>query len=577
MASESHRVVIVGGGFGGLFAARRFRRSPVRVTLVDRHNHHLFQPLLYQVATGILSAGEIAPPIRSVLHRQRNVEVELAEVSGFDLEARKLTATGPDGSTIEIPYDSLIVAAGAGQSYFGHDEFSRWAPGMKTINDALELRGRILGAFEMAELEQDPEKRAGMAHLRGRRGGPTGVEIAGQIAELSRRVLKDDFTEIDPRNARILVFDGGKQVLATFGDRLSGKAAKDLEQLGIELHMSSIVTDVDRTGVVVKKGEEERRVPARTKVWAAGVQASPLARMLGEASGAEVDRAGRVAVLPDCTLPGHPEVFAIGDMMSLDKLPGVAEVAMQQGLHASNTIERRLRGEEPKPFRYRDLGSMATISRFRGVVSFKGIRLSGFLGWIAWLFVHLTFLTGFKNRLATIPRWAFTFIGNSRPQRTITDAAGRCARGHRGGRRPILHPVARFRERETRPEQGRNGRMIGRRDVDGFEALTVASPDSNGIELTLVPGRRDGWLLAHATGGGAARAARRPGDVHRGSLDDGDPVAPPLGQQGREKAFLGGRTGGRPLDAPRALHPGSQGPADPRSARRRRRLERRAT
>ncbi len=230
-------------------------------------------------------------------------------------------------------------------------------------------------------------------------GGPTGVEIAGQIAELSRRVLKDDFREIDPRNAKILLFDGGKEVLASFGDRLSGKAARGLERLGIELHMSSIVTDIDRTSVVVKQGDEERRIPARTKVWAAGVQASPLARMLGEATGAEVDRAGRISVLPDCTLPGHPEVFAIGDMMSLDKLPGVAEVAMQQGLHASNTIERRLRGEESKPFRYRDLGSMATISRFRAVVSFKGIRLSGFLGWMAWLFVHLAFLTGFKNRL----------------------------------------------------------------------------------------------------------------------------------------------------------------------------------
>ena len=338
----------MGGGFGGLFAARRLRRAPVRVTLVDRHNHHLFQPMLYQVATGILSEGEIAPPLRGILHRHGNVDVELAEVNGFDLEARKLTATRPDGSPIEIPYDSLIVAAGAGQSYFGHDEFSRWAPGMKTINDALELRGRILGAFELAELEEDPAKRQEWLTFVVVGGGPTGVEIAGQIAELSRRVLKDDFREIDPRNAKILLFDGGKEVLATFGDRLSGKAARGLESLGIELHMSSIVTDIDRTSVVVKHGDEERRIPARTKVWAAGVQASPLAKMLGEATGAEVDRAGRISVLPDCTLPGHPEVFAIGDMMSLDKLPGVAEVAMQQGLHASNTIERRLRGEESK-------------------------------------------------------------------------------------------------------------------------------------------------------------------------------------------------------------------------------------
>jgi NADH dehydrogenase len=442
MASESHRVVIVGGGFGGLFAARSLRRASIRVTLVDRVNHHLFQPLLYQVATGILSEGEIAPPIRNVLHRQRNLKVELAEVSGFDLEARQVTAMRPDGAYFELPYDSLIVASGAGQSYFGHDEFSRWAPGMKTINDALELRGRILGAFEMAELEQDPEKRREWLTFVVVGGGPTGVEIAGQIAQLSRRVLKDDFTEIDPRSARVLLFDGGKEVLPGFGDRLSSKGAKALEGLGIEIHTSSIVTDVDRTGVVVKAGDDERRIPARTKVWAAGVQASPLARMLGEASGAECDRAGRVSVLPDCTLPGHPEVFAIGDMMSLNRLPGVAEVAMQQGLHASRTIKRRLRGKEGKDFRYRDLGSMATIARFQAVVSFKGIRLSGFIGWLAWLFVHLAFLTGFKNRLATVPRWAFSFIGNSRPERTITmqQVISRVAIEQAGGR-PFLHEL----------------------------------------------------------------------------------------------------------------------------------------
>ncbi len=432
-------MVVVGGGFGGLFAARNLSRGPVQVTLVDRLNHHLFQPLLYQVATGILSEGEIAPPLRGVLHRHRNIEVELAEVNAFDLEARTVTAMGPDGRVLELPYESLIVAGGCGQSYFGHDEFSRWAPGMKTINDALELRGRILGAFEMAELEQDPEKQQEWLTFVVVGGGPTGVEIAGQIAELSRRVLKDDFRRVDPRNARIIICDGGKQVLATFGDDLSGKAAKGLGHLGVELQMSTIVTDIDQNGVVVKQGDEERRIACHTKIWAAGVEASPLARMLGEATGAEVDRAGRVSVLPDCTLPGHPEVFAIGDMMSLDGLPGVAEVAMQQGLHASSTIKRRLRGKEGKEFSYRDLGSMATISRFRAVVSFKGIRLSGLIGWLAWLFVHLTFLTGFKNRIATIPRWAITFIGNSRPQRTITiqQVIGRVALEQAGGR-PFL-------------------------------------------------------------------------------------------------------------------------------------------
>jgi NADH dehydrogenase len=420
VAGDTHRVVVVGGGFGGLFAARNVSRGPVQVTLVDRVNHHLFQPLLYQVATGVLSEGEIAPPLRGVLHRHRNIKVELAEVTAFDLEGRAVTALRADGVSFELPYDSLIVAAGAGQSFFGHDEFSRWTAGMKTINDALELRGRILGAFEMAELEPDPEKRRAWLTFVVVGGGPTGVEIAGQIAELSRRVLNNDFREIDSANARVLLFDGGKEVLAGFGEHLSSKGAQGLEDLGVEIHTESIVTKVDRTGVVVKAGGDERRIEAGTKVWAAGVQASPLAGMLAEGSGAECDRAGRIKVLPDCTIPGHPEVFAIGDMMTMADLPGVAEVAMQQGIHASSTIKRRLGGKDAKPFRYRDLGSMATISRFNAVVSFKGIRLSGFLGWMTWLFVHLTFLTGFKNRLSTIPRWAVTFIGNSRPQRTIT-------------------------------------------------------------------------------------------------------------------------------------------------------------
>jgi NADH dehydrogenase len=439
VARDTHRVVVVGGGFGGLFAARTLKRAPVEVTLIDRVNHHVFQPLLYQVATGILSEGEVAPAIRSVLRRQRNLEVELAEVQGLDLDGRTLTAMRPDGKDLRVPYDSLIVAAGAGQSYFGHDEFSRWAPGMKTINDALELRGRILGAFEMAELERDPEKRREWLTFAVVGGGPTGVEIAGQIAELSRRVLRDDFREIDPGSARVLLFDGGKEVLAGFGDRLSAKGAKGLERLGVEIHTSSIVSDVDRTGVTVKSGDEERRIPARTKVWAAGVKASPLAQMLADASGTDCDRAGRINVQPDCTLPGHPEVFAIGDMMALDGLPGVAEVAMQQGIHASSTIKRRLKEKETKPFRYRDLGSMATISRFRAVVSFKGIRLSGFLGWLVWLFVHLAFLTGFKNRFATVLHWAVTFVGNSRPQRTITmqQIVGRVAIEEAGGR-PFL-------------------------------------------------------------------------------------------------------------------------------------------
>ena len=439
--TDRHRVVIVGGGFGGLFATRLLKRAPVDVTLVDRVNHHLFQPLLYQVATGILSEGQIAPPIRNVLRRQPNARVELASVIGFDLDGRTVTALRADATQYEIPYDSLIVAAGAGQSYFGHDEFSRWAPGLKSIDDALELRARILGAFEMAALEEEPERRKAWLTFVVVGGGPTGVEIAGQIAELAHRVLPMDFTNVDPSSARVLLFDGGQEILAGFGDRLSSAGAKELERNGVEIHMRSIVTTVDRDGVEVKGPEGDvQRVPAHTKVWAAGVQASPLAKMLADGCGAECDRAGRIAVQPDCTLPGHREVFAIGDMMALDGLPGVAEVAMQQGIHASQTIKRRLRGDdEAKPFRYRDLGSMATISRFRAVVSFKGIRLSGFAGWLVWLFVHLAFLTGFKNRFITVFQWGLAFVGKGRSERTLTmqQAIARVAIAEAGGQ-PFL-------------------------------------------------------------------------------------------------------------------------------------------
>jgi NADH dehydrogenase len=289
-------------------------------------------------------------------------------------------------------------------------------------------------------LEEDPEKRSEWLTFVVVGGGPTGVEIAGQIAELSRRVLPEDFHTIDSQSARVLLYDGGKEVLAGFGDRLSAKAATELGRLGVELHTGSIVTDVDRHGVEVKGPDGKvQRVAARTKVWAAGVQASPLAKMLADAAGADCDRAGRVAVEPDCSLPGHPEVFAIGDMASLDDLPGVAEVAMQQGIHASKTIKRRLNGEAPTPFRYRDLGSMATVSRFRAVVSFKGIRVAGFLGWLMWLFVHLTFLTGFKNRFTTILSWTLTFIGGNRSERTLTfqQVVGRVAIEEAGGQ-PFL-------------------------------------------------------------------------------------------------------------------------------------------
>ena len=416
-----HRVVIVGGGFGGLFAAKFLRHAPVEVTLVDARNHHLFQPLLYQLATGILSEGEVAPPIRDVLRRHRNVTVEMATVEQIDLSARTVTAHRPDREVRTFPYDTLIVAAGAAQSYFGHDEFARYAPGMKTIDDALELRGRIFGAFEMAESETDPDARRAWLTFVVVGGGATGVEVAGQIAELSRSGLSSNFRRIDPSDATVVLLDGGPEILAAFGDRLSEKAARQLRHLGVTIRTGTVVTGVDAFGVEVRNPDgSQERVVARTKIWAAGVQASPLARLLADASGATCDRAGRIAVLEDCTLPGHPEVFAIGDMMALNDLPGVAEVAMQSGIHAANTVKRRLHGKDSAPFAYRDLGSMATISRFHAVVSFKGLRLSGFLGWLMWLFVHITFLTGFKNRLAAMWHWAGTFISGGRAERTIT-------------------------------------------------------------------------------------------------------------------------------------------------------------
>jgi NADH:ubiquinone reductase (H+-translocating) len=421
MPDAPHRVVIIGGGFGGLFAAKFLRRVPVEITLIDRTNHHTFQPLLYQLATGILSEGAVAPPLREVLRKHRNVRIGLADVTGFDLEGRTVTAARPLGPALTVPYDSLIVAAGATGSYFGHDEFGQFAPGMKTVDDALELRARIFGAFEMAEMEEDPAIQRVWLTFAVIGAGPTGVEMAGQIAELSRRSLKHNFRRIDPASAQVLLFDGGEEPLATFGDKLCAKATSEIERTGVQLRMRSRVTDVKPDAIVVQGPDGEERVPCHTRVWAAGVQASPLGAMLAAATGAGTDRAGHVEVLPDCTLPDHPEVFVVGDMMSLNGLPGVAEVAMQSGIHAARTIKRRLQGDSSaKPFVYRDLGSMATISRFRAIVSFKGIKVGGFIGWLMWAFVHLTFLTGFKNRWIALFKWLGAFVGNSRDERTIT-------------------------------------------------------------------------------------------------------------------------------------------------------------
>jgi NADH dehydrogenase len=413
-------VVIIGAGFGGLFAVRALRRAPVDVTVIDRTNHHLFQPLLYQVATGVLSEGDIAPPTREVLRRQRNARVLLGEVSDIDLAAREV-AISAVGRRARIPFDSLILAAGAATSYFGHDEFARFAPGMKTIDDALELRGRIFGAFEMAELDSECERRDAWLTFAVVGAGPTGVELAGQIAELSHRALKRNYRTFNPAAARIVLLDAVDTVLAPFPESLRRRARKDLERLGVEVRLGTRVVDVDPDGLDVDGPDGRSRIDAYTKIWAAGVQASPLGAIVGEQCGADVDGAGRVSVLPDCTLPGHPEVFVVGDLMSLNELPGVSEVAMQSGHHAAKTIVRRLKDDtSSRPFRYIDLGTMATVARFRAVASIGRIRVSGAVGWLMWLVVHLAFMTGFKNRAAAVLNWAVAFVGRGRRQRTIT-------------------------------------------------------------------------------------------------------------------------------------------------------------
>ena len=420
--ARPHHVVVVGSGFGGLFTAKALARAPVKVTIVSRTAHHLFQPLLYQVATGILSAGEIAPATREVLSRQRNARVLLGTVTDIDTERRVVVSQSPLGTTT-TPYDSLVVAAGAGQSYFGNDHFATWAPGMKTIDDALEIRGRVFGAFELAELARDDAELRRLLTFVVVGAGATGVEMAGQIAELAHRTLRHDFRHIDTSQARILLVDGEPGVLTAYGERLSGAARRTLEDLGVEVVTGHLVVGVDADGVDLRAVDDKdgptRRVEAQTKIWAAGVAGSPLGALLAERTGAELDRAGRVRVEPDCTLPGHPEVFVIGDLMALDDLPGVAQVAMQSGQHAARTIERRLRGDtRPEPFRYRDKGSMATISRFSAVATIGPVRVSGFLAWLLWLGVHLVYLIGFKNRVTTLLHWAVSFLGRGRSERT---------------------------------------------------------------------------------------------------------------------------------------------------------------
>jgi NADH dehydrogenase len=404
-------VVILGGGFGGLSAARALRKAPVRVTLLDRRNHHLFQPLLYQVATAALNASDIAAPIRSVLRRQQNTRVLLAEATGLDPANRKVILA--DG---ECAYDYLIVATGATHSYFGHDEWAPYAAGLKTIEDALEMRRRVLTAFERAERETAPEKQKAWMTFVIVGGGPTGVELAGALSEISRHALARDFKAIDPAQARIVLLQGGDRILPSFPSVLSEKAMEKLRDLGVEARVNAIVTAIDAEGVNV--GTE--RIAARTTLWAAGVSASPLARSLG----VPLDSAGRVEVTPDLTVPGRPEIFVIGDLAALKQngqlLPGVAPVAMQEGRHAAANVIRAVRGEPLAPFVYKDKGSLAVIGRGSGVAAFPKSNWSGLPAWWAWLLVHIFYLIGFRNRVLVLLQWAWAYLTWQRGARLIT-------------------------------------------------------------------------------------------------------------------------------------------------------------
>ncbi|OBG36049.1 NAD(P)/FAD-dependent oxidoreductase [Mycobacterium sp. E3198] len=419
-----HQVVIIGSGFGGLNAAKKLKHADVDIKLIARTTHHLFQPLLYQVATGIVSEGDIAPPTRVVLRRQRNVQVLLGDVTHIDLEGQ-FVVSDLLGHTYETPYDSLIVAAGAGQSYFGNDQFAEFAPGMKSIDDALEVRGRILSAFEQAERSRDPERRAKLLTFTVIGAGPTGVEMAGQIAELASHTLKGSFRHIDSTRARVILLDAAPAVLPPFGEKLGERAAARLEKMGVEIQLGAMVTDVDRNGITVKDSDgTTRRIESACKVWSAGVQASGLGMDLAEQSSVEVDRAGRVKVLPDLSIPGHPNVFVVGDMAAVEGVPGVAQGAIQGAKYAVAAIKAELNGADPaerEPFQYFDKGSMATVSRFSAVAKIGPLEFSGFIAWLMWLVLHLVYLVGFKTKVSTLLSWTVTFLSTRRGQLTITE------------------------------------------------------------------------------------------------------------------------------------------------------------
>jgi len=431
--SAKHQVVVVGGGFAGLQAVRGLGDAPVEVTLVDRQNYTLFQPLVYQVATGALSPAEIAMPLRRIFRRQRNVRVVLAEVTGFDLERREVLLDhlpNNDGPT-SLGYDTLVVAAGSRYSYFGHEDWAEHAPELKSLAGALDIRNRILGAFEAAELESDPDRRRGWLTFVVVGGGPTGVEMAGQIAEVARDALRGDFREVDTTTARVMLVEAGDRILAAFPPSLSRKAAHALEELGVTPLAGHTVVDVAEGSVTIQSRDGEvEHVAARTAIWAAGVNASPLAAELARAAGVEVDRAGRIPVGPDLTLAGNPDVLALGDMVRVQRpdgtviqMPGLAPVAMQQGRYAARSIRTRVEGGVPTAFHYVDKGNLATIGRSKAVADIKGVHVAGFVAWALWLLVHIVYLVGFQNRLLVVLRWTISFVTRGRGARLIVDRA----------------------------------------------------------------------------------------------------------------------------------------------------------
>ena len=425
-----YRVVIVGGGFAGLYAARKLgNEPPVEVTLVDRRNYHLFQPLLYQVATGALSPGDIAQPLRAILRRSANTRVILGEAVGLDPAARRVSLS--DGGTVD--YDTLLVATGARHAYFGRDEWAALAPGLKTIEDATEIRRRILIAYEAAEREADAVRRAEWMTFVVVGGGPTGVELAGALGEISRDTLRRDFRSIRPADARVLLVEALDRVLPTYPESLSRSARRQLERLGVTVRTGSKVTAIDEEGIDVavsdRGPERTERIPTRTVLWAAGVQASSFGRRVADALGVEADRAGRVPVGPDLAVAGHPEVMVLGDLAIAKRqggslVPGVAPAAIQEGTYAADAILLRVHGRDPEPFRYRDRGDVAVIGRLSGVADIRWLgrfgRTSGFVAWGMWLGVHIVYLIGFANRLVVIIRWAWSFLTHGRGTRLIT-------------------------------------------------------------------------------------------------------------------------------------------------------------